>query len=88
MIFVATAFFHLVNLKQLPMVLTPFLTFQLSSGMHYLTLSAIVFLQTLRVKYRVFLYVDSFCLYILILKTVNNIFFYVFFLLLLLYNYS
>ena len=42
-----------------------------------------------KLKYRVFLYVDSFCLYILILKTVNNIFFYVFFLLLLLfYNYS
>ena len=42
------------------------------------TLSAIVFLQNLRLKYRVFLYVDSFCLYILILKTVNNTFFCVF----------
>ena len=70
---------HLVNLKQLPMVLNPCLTFQLSSGMHYLTLSAIVFLQNLRLKYRVFLYVDSFCLYILILKTVNNTFFCVFY---------
>ena len=27
--------YHLVNLKQLPMALTPFLTFQLSSRMHY-----------------------------------------------------
>ena len=55
------------------MVLTPFLTFQLSNGMHFLTISAIVFLQPSRVKYRVFLYADSFCLYILILKTVSNI---------------
>ena len=61
------------------MVLTPFLTFQLSSGMHDLTLSAIVFLQTLTLKCRVFLYVDSFCLYILVLKTVNNIFFCIFY---------
>ena len=61
------------------MVLNSCLTFQLSSGMHYLTLSAIVFLQTLRLKYRVFLYVDSFWLYILILKTVNNTFFCVFY---------
>ena len=37
------------------------------------------FLQNLRLKYRVFLYVDSFCLYILILKTVNNTFFCVFY---------
>ena len=29
MIFAAATFFHLVNLKQLPMVLSPFLTFQL-----------------------------------------------------------
>ena len=29
MIFVAITFYHSVNLKQLPMVLTPFLTFQL-----------------------------------------------------------
>ena len=27
--------YHLVNLKQLPMALTPFVTFQLSSRMHY-----------------------------------------------------
>ena len=46
MIFVATTFFHLVNLKQLPMVLTPFLTFQLSSGMHCRTFFVLVVLQT------------------------------------------
>ena len=39
MIFVVTIFSHLVNLKQLPMVWTPFLTFQLSSGMHCRTFS-------------------------------------------------
>ena len=38
--------------KQLPMVLTPFLTFQLSSGMHCRTFFVPVFLQTLRLKYR------------------------------------
>ena len=43
MIFAATTFFNLVNLKQLP-----------------------------------YLYADSFCLYILVLKIANNIFFYVF----------
>ena len=42
-IFVATTFFHLVNLKQLPMVLTPFLTFQLSSGMHCRTFFVLFF---------------------------------------------
>ena len=34
MIFAATTFFHLVNLKELPTILTAFLTFQLDSGMH------------------------------------------------------
>ena len=34
MIFAATTFFHVVNLKELPMILTAFLTFQLDSGMH------------------------------------------------------
>ena len=34
MIFAATTFFHLVNLKELPTILTAFLTFQLESGMH------------------------------------------------------
>ena len=34
MIFVATTFFHLVNLKELPTILNVFLTFQLDSGMH------------------------------------------------------
>ena len=43
MIFVATTFFHLVSLKQLPMVLTPSLTFQLSSGMHCRTFFVLVF---------------------------------------------
>ena len=34
MIFAATTFFHLVNLKELPTILTAFVTFQLDSGMH------------------------------------------------------
>ena len=33
MIFVATTFFHLVNLKELPTILTAFLTLKLDSGM-------------------------------------------------------
>ena len=57
------------------MVLTPFLTFQLTSGKHYLTFFALVLLKTLRLKYTGFcLYVD-FWLYIL----VNISFFYVFY---------
>ena len=36
--------------KQLPMVLTPFLTFQLSSGMHCRTFFVPVFLETLKTK--------------------------------------
>ena len=39
--------YHLVNLKQLPMALTPFLTFQLSSRMHH--------------RYRVLPLVNSLC---------------------------
>ena len=35
------------------MVLKPFLTFQLSSGMHFLTFFALVFFKTLRLKYSV-----------------------------------
>ena len=67
MIFVATTFFYLVNLIQLPRVLTPFLTFQLSSGSNALPdFFRTSFLQTL-ITYRFF------CLYILILKIVNNI---------------
>ena len=41
--FAATTFFHVVNLQQLPMVLTPFLTFQLHNGMQCLTFFVLVF---------------------------------------------
>ena len=71
MIFVATTFFHWVNLKQLPMVLTPFLTFQLSSGMHRRTFLVPVFLQTLRPKYRMLPSCRFFLPDILKLKIVN-----------------
>ena len=74
MIFVATPFSHLVNLKQLPMVLTPFPTFQLSSEMHcrtfFVHLSSF-FLQTLRTKYRMLPSCRFFLLDVLKLKIVN-----------------
>ena len=43
MIFVATTFFRLVNLKELPTILTAFLTFKLNSGMHCRTFFVLVF---------------------------------------------
>ena len=53
MIFAATTFFHLVNLKELPRILTAFLTFQLDSGMHCRTFfRASFFFSDLRLKYR------------------------------------
>ena len=53
MIFAATTFFHLVNLKELPTILTAFLTFQLDSGMHCRTFfRASFFFLDLRLKYR------------------------------------
>ena len=58
-------------LKQLPMVLTPFLTFQLSSGMHCRTFFVPVFLQTLRLKYRMLPSCRFFLPDILKLKIVN-----------------
>ena len=54
MIFAATTFFHLVNLKELPRILTAFLTFQLDSGMHCRTFfrASFFFFLDLRLKYR------------------------------------
>ena len=53
MIFAATTFFHLGNLKDLPAILTAFLTFQLDSGMHCRTFfRASFFFLDLRLKYR------------------------------------
>ena len=54
MIFAATTFFHLVNLKELPTILTAFLTFQLDSGMHCRTFfrASFFFFLDLRLKYR------------------------------------
>ena len=57
-------------LKQLPMVLTPCLTFQLSSGMYSRTFFVPVFLQTLRPKYRMLPSCRFFLLDILKLKIV------------------
>ena len=54
-----------------PMVLTPFLTFQLSSGMHCRTFFVPVFLQTLRPKYRMLPSCRFFLPDILKLKIVN-----------------
>ena len=53
MIFAATTFFHLVNLKELPTILTAFLTFQLDSGMHCRTFfgASFFFFLDLRLKY-------------------------------------
>ena len=53
------------------MVLAPFLTFQLSSGMHCRTFFVPVFLQTLRPKYRMLPSCRFFLLDILKLKIVN-----------------
>ena len=47
--------FSLNKPKKLPMVLTHFLSFQLSSGIHYRTFFVLLFLQTLRPKYRILL---------------------------------
>ena len=67
MIFVANTFFHLVDLKQLPMVLTPFLTFQLTSGKHYLTFFALVLFEDFKTvwntRVQVCLYVDFLLVY-------------------------
>ena len=53
MIFMATTFFRLVNLKELPTILTAFLTFQLNSGMHCRTFLVLVFFfLDLRIKYK------------------------------------
>ena len=56
MIFAATTFFHLGNLKELPAILTAFLTFQLDSGMHCRTFFRasffFFFFLDLRLKYR------------------------------------
>ena len=63
------------------MVLTPFLTFQLSSGMHCRTFFVPVFLQTLRPKYRMLPSCRFFLLDVLKLKIVNCkyfLFFYAF----------
>ena len=50
MIFAATTFFHLVNLKELPTILTAFLTFQLDSGMHCRTFFVLVFFFRLKTE--------------------------------------
>ena len=49
MIFVATTFFHLVNLKELSTILNAFLTFQLNSGMQCRTFFVLVFFRLKRV---------------------------------------
>ena len=71
-IFAATTFFHSVNLIQLTMVLTPFLTFQQWNALPDFFRTS--FLKTLILKCRVLPLYRCFCLYILILKIVNNIF--------------
>ena len=58
-------FHKTICVLQLPIVLTPFLTFQLSSGMHCRTFFVPVFLQDVTGCY---LHVDSFCLTYLNLK--------------------
>ena len=64
-------FHKTICVLQLPMVLTPFLTFQLSSGMHCRTFFVPVFLQTLRPKYRMLPSCRFFLPDILKLKIVN-----------------
>ena len=53
MIFAATTFFHLVNLKELPTILTAFLTFQLDSGMHCRTFFRASFFFFFRLKTKI-----------------------------------
>ena len=53
MIFAATTFFHLVNLKELPTILTAFLTFQLDSGMHCRTFFGASFFFFFRLKTKI-----------------------------------
>ena len=63
MIFMTTIFFHLVNLKQLPMVLTPFVTFQLSSGMHWLNFCSFADFKT-KIQRVTFIYILFACTYL------------------------
>ena len=53
MIFAATTFFHLVNLKELPTILTAFLTFQLDSGTHCRTFFRASFFFFFRLKTKI-----------------------------------
>ena len=53
MIFAATTFFHLVSLKELPTILTAFLTFQLDSGMHCRTFFRASFFFFFRLKTKI-----------------------------------
>ena len=68
--------FDLVGLKQLLMVLTPFLTFQLTSGKHYLTLFALVLFEDFKTEiHRVLLLCRFFWLYILVNISFFNVFY-------------
>ena len=53
MIFAATTFFHFVNQKELPTIVTAFLTFQLDSGMHCRTFFVLVFFFFFRLKTKI-----------------------------------
>ena len=53
MIFAATTFFHLVNLKELPTILTAFLTFKLDSGIHRRTFFRASFFFFFRLKTKI-----------------------------------